>query len=155
MRNCPGAGRPTCMESFNRSSSAAQLSTKLVTGILREREQLCQWWEHHIPQVFPQFLFASQLSCQILRTNTPINSFNTRLLYQVIRKQMKSEEERYAFHSKAGMAQMSYSTIKISFLKVGGRLGQITCRIFRWGKKGDAILWNSQNKPPIFNDPTD
>lgn len=39
MRNCPGAGRPTWMESFNRSSSAAQLSTKLVTGILKDRDR--------------------------------------------------------------------------------------------------------------------
>lgn len=36
MRNCPGAGRPSCIESFRRSNSDAQLSTKLDTGILQD-----------------------------------------------------------------------------------------------------------------------
>lgn len=36
IRNCPGAGRPSGMESFRSSSKEAQLSTKLETGILEE-----------------------------------------------------------------------------------------------------------------------
>ena len=37
IRNCPGAGRLSCIESFSRISSDAQLSTKLGTGILQDK----------------------------------------------------------------------------------------------------------------------
>lgn len=38
MRNCPGAGRPNCIESFSSASRDGQLSTKLETGILGQKE---------------------------------------------------------------------------------------------------------------------
>jgi hypothetical protein len=38
IRNCPGAGRLSCMESFRSISSDAQLSTKLGTGILKDKQ---------------------------------------------------------------------------------------------------------------------
>lgn len=34
IRNCPGAGRPSCTESFSSASRDGQLSTKLETGTL-------------------------------------------------------------------------------------------------------------------------
>lgn len=37
IRNCPGAGRLSCMESFKSINSDAQLSTKLGTGILQDK----------------------------------------------------------------------------------------------------------------------
>lgn len=37
IRNCPGAGRLSCIESFRSISSDAQLSTKLGTGILQDK----------------------------------------------------------------------------------------------------------------------
>lgn len=36
IRNCPGAGRLSCMESFRSINSDVQLSTKLGTGILQD-----------------------------------------------------------------------------------------------------------------------
>lgn len=37
IRNCPGAGRLNCMESFRSINNDAQLSTKLGTGILQDK----------------------------------------------------------------------------------------------------------------------
>lgn len=40
IRNCPGAGRLSCIESLRSVSSDAQLSTKLGTGILQDKYSL-------------------------------------------------------------------------------------------------------------------
>jgi len=93
MRNCPGAGRPTWMESFNRSSRAAQLSTKLVTGILRDRAAMATKTVSSPSGYFP-------LSTSILLSDTVKSifrlfrsSFNTRWLHQVIKKRRKAEQQ--------------------------------------------------------------
>lgn len=38
IRNCPGAGRLSCIESFKSINNDAQLSTKLGTGILQDKD---------------------------------------------------------------------------------------------------------------------
>lgn len=38
MRNCPGAGRPNGTESFSSARREGQLSTKLDTGILGQKQ---------------------------------------------------------------------------------------------------------------------
>lgn len=112
MRNCPGAGRPTWMESFNRSSSAAQLSTKLVTGILRERAAMAMKTASS-PSGIPRFPSTSQFSRQILWINIHTDSLVFHLILGVLK--------RHDFQSKVGAVPMSYSTIKISFPWAGDR----------------------------------
>lgn len=41
MRNCPGAGKLSCTESFSNAKSDGQLSTRLDTGILQEIKLTC------------------------------------------------------------------------------------------------------------------
>ena len=121
MRNCPGAGRPTWMESFNRSSSAAQLSTKLVTGILKYRTMMaikiatsCSG----IPQVF---LFTSQFSCQIMLINTEV--FVGLVFFPAYYQGATSGKGARRKNNiiKTGVEPTNYSTINISFLYAARR----------------------------------